>query len=149
MTTQNLTVHAVDAEQGLLLLKGAVPGPNGGLVLVRTAAKGGRCQVTHRRRFVDAAGETAGTVELPAEVFDVQVNIPLIHQVVVAQLAAARQGTHATKTRGEVSGGGRSRTARRAPAGPARARSARRSSPAVASCTARSRATTRSGPPRR
>ena len=40
VTTQNLTVHAVDAEKGLLLIKGAVPGPNGGLVLVRTAAKG-------------------------------------------------------------------------------------------------------------
>ncbi|MDX6272992.1 MAG: large subunit ribosomal protein [Frankiales bacterium] len=53
------------------------------------------------------SGGTAGSVELPAEIFDVQVNIPLIHQVVVAQLAAARQGTHDTKTRGEVSGGGR------------------------------------------
>lgn len=53
------------------------------------------------------AGSKAGTVDLPAEVFDVQVNIPLIHQVVVAQLAAARQGTHSTKTRGEVAGGGR------------------------------------------
>jgi large subunit ribosomal protein L3 len=40
VTTQNLTVHAVDEEKGLLLIKGAVPGPNGGLVLVRTAAKG-------------------------------------------------------------------------------------------------------------
>jgi large subunit ribosomal protein L4 len=56
---------------------------------------------------LDADGGKAGTVELPAEIFDVQVNIPLIHQVVVAQLAAARQGTHSTKTRGEVSGGGR------------------------------------------
>jgi large subunit ribosomal protein L4 len=46
-------------------------------------------------------------VDLPAEIFDVAVNIPLIHQVVVAQQAAARQGTHATKTRGEVRGGGR------------------------------------------
>ncbi len=46
-------------------------------------------------------------VDLPAEIFDVQVNIPLIHQVVVAQQAAARQGTHATKRRGEVRGGGR------------------------------------------
>ncbi|KGN39529.1 50S ribosomal protein L4 [Knoellia subterranea KCTC 19937] len=45
--------------------------------------------------------------ELPAEIFDVQTNVPLIHQVVVAQLAAARQGTHSTKTRGEVRGGGR------------------------------------------
>jgi large subunit ribosomal protein L4 len=53
------------------------------------------------------SGDTDGTVELPAEIFDVQVNVPLIHQVVVAQLAAARQGTHATKTRGEVRGGGR------------------------------------------
>jgi large subunit ribosomal protein L4 len=47
-----------------------------------------------------------GSVELPAELFDVQVNVPLIHQVVVAQLAAARQGTHKVKTRAEVRGGG-------------------------------------------
>ncbi|RLK60787.1 50S ribosomal protein L4 [Actinokineospora cianjurensis] len=52
-------------------------------------------------------GKTDGSVELPAEIFDVQANVPLMHQVVVAQLAAARQGTHSTKTRGEVSGGGR------------------------------------------
>jgi large subunit ribosomal protein L4 len=52
-------------------------------------------------------GTTGRTVELPEDVFGVQVNIPLIHQVVVAQLAAARQGTHKTKTRGEVRGGGR------------------------------------------
>jgi large subunit ribosomal protein L4 len=56
---------------------------------------------------LDAAGATTGTAELPAEVFDVQTNVPLIHQVVVAQLAAARQGTHDTKSRGEVRGGGR------------------------------------------
>jgi large subunit ribosomal protein L4 len=53
------------------------------------------------------AGDTAGSVELPEHIFDVQVNVPLIHQVVVGQLAAARQGTHATKTRGEVRGGGK------------------------------------------
>ncbi|MBS43985.1 MAG: 50S ribosomal protein L4 [Nocardioides sp.] len=47
------------------------------------------------------------SVDLPAEIFDAKVNVPLIHQVVVAQQAAARQGTHATKTRGEVRGGGR------------------------------------------
>ncbi|MEL4505043.1 50S ribosomal protein L4 [Luteococcus sp. H138] len=51
-------------------------------------------------------GKKAGTADLPAEIFDVQTNIPLIHQVVVAQQAAARQGTHATKTRGDVRGGG-------------------------------------------
>ena len=55
---------------------------------------------------IDATGTKTGTVELPSEVFDAQTNIPLIHQVVVAQLAAARQGTHSTKTRGEVRGGG-------------------------------------------
>jgi large subunit ribosomal protein L4 len=53
------------------------------------------------------SGESTGSVELPAEIFDVQVNVPLIHQVVVGQLAAARQGTHDTKGRGEVRGGGR------------------------------------------
>jgi large subunit ribosomal protein L4 len=53
------------------------------------------------------SGDKTGTVDLPAEIFDVQTNIPLIHQVVVAQQAAARQGTHSTKTRGEVRGGGR------------------------------------------
>jgi len=56
---------------------------------------------------VSPAGKKTGTIELPADVFDVQVNVPLIHQVVVGQLAAARQGTHSTKTRGDVRGGGR------------------------------------------
>jgi large subunit ribosomal protein L4 len=55
---------------------------------------------------IDATGKKTGSVDLPAEVFDVQTNVPLIHQVVVAQLAAARQGTHKTKGRGEVSGSG-------------------------------------------
>ncbi|MGZ6826713.1 MAG: 50S ribosomal protein L4, partial [Mycobacteriales bacterium] len=54
-----------------------------------------------------ANGATGRSVELPEDVFGVQVNVPLIHQVVVAQLAAARQGTHSTKTRGEVRGGGK------------------------------------------
>ncbi|MDO4257949.1 MAG: 50S ribosomal protein L4 [Actinomycetaceae bacterium] len=56
---------------------------------------------------LDLKGKKTGTVELPAEIFDVPTNIPLMHQVVVAQMAAARQGTHATKTRGQVSGGGK------------------------------------------
>jgi large subunit ribosomal protein L4 len=56
---------------------------------------------------IDAKGKKVDSVDLPAEVFDVQTNVPLIHQVVVAQLAAARQGTHKTKGRGEVSGAGR------------------------------------------
>jgi large subunit ribosomal protein L4 len=55
---------------------------------------------------VDVKGAKTGTAELPAELFDVPANVPLLHQVVTAQLAAARQGTHATKGRGEVRGGG-------------------------------------------
>ena len=53
------------------------------------------------------AGKNDGSVELPAELFDVEPNIALMHQVVEAQRAAARQGTHSTKTRGEVRGGGK------------------------------------------
>ena len=52
-------------------------------------------------------GATGRSVELPAAIFAQRVNIPLMHQVVVAQEAAARQGTHSTKTRGEVRGGGK------------------------------------------
>jgi len=57
--------------------------------------------------ILSPAGKKSGSVDLPDDVFDVQTNIPLIHQVVVGQLAAARQGTHSTKTRAEVRGGGR------------------------------------------
>jgi large subunit ribosomal protein L4 len=56
---------------------------------------------------VSPTSEEAGTAELPDAIFAAKVNVPLIHQVVVAQRAAARQGTHSTKTRGEVSGGGK------------------------------------------
>ena len=56
---------------------------------------------------LNVKGVKSGTVELPGNLFDVQTNVPLIHQVVVAQLAAARQGTHNTLRRGEVSGAGR------------------------------------------
>jgi large subunit ribosomal protein L4 len=64
---------------------------------------------TRTDRQVDVrtpAGETSGSVTLPGEFFDANANVSLMHQVVVAQLAAARQGTHSTKTRGQVSGGG-------------------------------------------
>jgi large subunit ribosomal protein L4 len=56
---------------------------------------------------VDARGKKAGSVDLPDDVFGVQVNVPVMHRVVRAQLAAARAGTHSTKTRSEVRGGGR------------------------------------------
>jgi 50S ribosomal protein L4, bacterial/organelle len=56
---------------------------------------------------LDQTGKKSGSIDLPANLFDVVTNVPLMHQVVVAQLAAARQGTHKTKRRGEVSGAGR------------------------------------------
>jgi large subunit ribosomal protein L4 len=56
---------------------------------------------------VSVIGAKDKTIELPEEIFGAKVNVPLIHQVVVAQQAAARQGTHATKTRGDVRGGGK------------------------------------------
>jgi len=58
-------------------------------------------------KVISASGAAGQPVELPDEIFDAKVNVPLIHQVVVAQEAAARQGTHSTKTRGAVRGGGR------------------------------------------
>ncbi|WP_291527158.1 50S ribosomal protein L4 [Bifidobacterium sp. UBA744] len=62
--------------------------------------------------ITDAQGKAAGTVDAPAELFgfsaeEVSAHVPLIHQVVIAQLAAARQGTHAVKNRSAVSGGGK------------------------------------------
>jgi large subunit ribosomal protein L4 len=69
-------------------------------------------------------------------VFDVQTNVPLIHQVVVAQLAAARQGTHSTKTAARSAGGGRKPYRQKGTGRARQGSTARRSSSAVASCTA-------------
>ena len=88
-------------------------------------------------------------VDLPAEIFDVEVNVPLIHQVVVAQQAAARQGTRSTKRRGEVRGGGRKPYKQK---GTGRARQGSTRAPQFAGggiVHGPSRVTTTSGPPRR
>ena len=63
--------------------------------------------MTRAVNVVSPSGSTDESVDLPAEIFEAKVNVPLIHQVVVAQQAAGRQGTHSTKTRGAVRGGGR------------------------------------------
>ena len=63
--------------------------------------------MTNSVDVLDVAGKKTGTANLPTELFDVQTNVPLIHQVVVAQLAAARQGTQSTKRHGEVQGTGK------------------------------------------
>ncbi|MEP6973690.1 MAG: 50S ribosomal protein L4 [Actinomycetota bacterium] len=57
--------------------------------------------------IVDAAGKKAGSRDLPADIFEASVNVPLMHQVVVASMAGLRAGTHKVKTRGEVRGGGK------------------------------------------
>src|SRR4029077_21253856 len=57
--------------------------------------------------IVDVAGAKTGSRDLPADVFEAEINVPLMHQVVVAGLASTRAGTHSTKTRGDVRGGGR------------------------------------------
>src|SRR5271166_3054465 len=69
--------------------------------------KGSQGQKTLKIDVKTPDGKVDGTIELPAELFDAPANIALMHQVVTAQRAAARQGTHSTKTRGDVSGGGR------------------------------------------
>ncbi|MGA7054785.1 MAG: 50S ribosomal protein L4 [Mycobacterium sp.] len=74
------------------------------------AEKAGQAEVEQKNLKIDVKtpdGKVDGSIELPAELFDAPANIALMHQVVTAQRAAARQGTHSTKTRGEVSGGGR------------------------------------------
>jgi large subunit ribosomal protein L4 len=73
----------------------------------KPAARAGRAARPAAKKAKGAPASTEVKVDLPAGIFDATVNVPLIHQVVVAQEAAARQGTHATKTRGQVRGGGR------------------------------------------
>ena len=73
----------------------------------KSAEKPAAKKTAAKKSAAKPAAPKAAKVDFPAEIFDVELNIPLIHQVVVAQQAAARQGTHATKTRGEVRGGGR------------------------------------------
>jgi large subunit ribosomal protein L4 len=73
----------------------------------RSSTKAAADTVAATVDVVDLTGKKVGSVDLPGEWFAGDVNIPVMHQVVTAQLAAARQGTHKTKTRAEVSGGGR------------------------------------------
>ena len=94
------------------------------------------------------AGKDSGTADLPDEIFGVEPNVGVMHQVVTAQLAAARAGTQSTKTRAEVKGGG-AKPWRQKGTGRARQGSGRPTGVVAASPTARSRAATSSGRPRR
>ena len=114
VTTLNLEVVECDVERNLLLVKGSVPGP-------RARGGGRRAQCREVRRegrekeqliamaqitLKNPAGKNAGKVELADELFGIQPNVPVMHQVVTAQLAGRRAGTQSTKTRSEVRGGG-------------------------------------------
>ena len=91
VTVQRLSVVRVDADRNLILIKGAIPGAKNSFVVIKDTV----------------AGQQIGDIELNESVFGVEVNEGLVHQAVVMQLAAQRLGTHATKTRGLVRGGGR------------------------------------------
>ena len=94
-------------------------------------------------------GDAAGSVELPAEVFNVQTNVPLIHQVVCGATGCPGRGHTRRRPAPRSPVVAASRTGRRAPAAPVRVRYALRSSPAVVWSMARRRAATRRRPPRR
>ena len=149
VTTLNLEVVQADAERELLLVKGAVPGPRGGLVLIRDAVKRGPVMAARRPSSIPDRHQTPGRSSWPTRVFGVQPNVPVMHQVVTAQLAHAAPARRPPRPAPRSAAAARSRGTRRAPAAPARARSARRTGAVVASPSARSPATTPSAPPRR
>ncbi len=114
VTTLNLEVVMADPEREIILVKGAVPGPTGwhgphpqrreGREVMTDTMVEARPSLLVER--CNDSGELLGVVQLDQEYFGALVNVPLLHQVVTAQLAAKRSGTHSTKTRAEVSGGG-------------------------------------------
>src|SRR5690606_15832140 len=114
-TVQGLRVVKVDAERNLLLIRGSVPGAKGSLLEIRETVKkkAWRVQATGGGKGVpkvavyNMKGEQVGDLERSETVFGAPVNEGLVHQAVVRYLANQRQGTASTKTRGEVSGGGR------------------------------------------
>ena len=112
VTVQNLEVVRVDAENNLLLVKGAVPGPKKALVTTqRETVKAGKVNAEDRKggtlqmakvSVYNMEGKEVGTMELNDAVFGVEVNEHLVHMAVVQQLANNRQGTQKAKTRSEV-----------------------------------------------
>ena len=150
VTTLNLEVVEADAERDLLLVEGRGPRPRGGVVIVRDAVKAaGREVLMASVNVQDARRRRRGTVELDDDVFGIEPNVPVMHQVVTAQLPPAGRARRAPRPAPRCAAVAPSRAARRAPAAPARARSGRRTGPAAASPSARSPAATPSAPRRR
>ena len=136
VTQVGLSVHSIDPERNLLLVKGAVPGPKNGIVEIRedVVMAAPKAPLLARR-------QEAKDVSLDETIFGAEVKAHLVHEAVRAEQNAKRQGTRAAKSRGLVSGG-RAKPWRQKGTGRARrARSARRSSRAAASRSRRARAT--------
>ena len=109
VTTLNLEVVESDPERNLLLVKGSVPGPRRGRRGPQRRQVSGREGLSRTMAEItikNATGSDAGTVTLDDEMFAVEPNVSVMHQVVTAQLASRRAGTQSTKTRSEVRGGG-------------------------------------------
>ena len=110
VTSQNLKIVLIDADRNLLGVRGAVPGAKGSIVMIKGCAQAVAWNGSEAIMEVDVVnmeGEKVRTVELPAQIFEAPINVDLMHQAYVRQMANARLGTHKTKARSEVSGGGR------------------------------------------
>ena len=107
VTTLNLEVVEGDAERDLLLVKGAVPGPERRpRVRAQRGEGGGEGDEPRSTMKTADRRRRAARSSCPTTIFGIEPNVAVMHQVVTAQLAAARAGTHSTKTRAEVRGGG-------------------------------------------
>ena len=109
ITIQNLEVIKVDLDKNVILVKGSVPGAKGAILKLKTSVKS---KVRRERQMpkvdvYDVEGKKVKTLELKEEVFGLTPNEAVVHSVLVNYLANQRQGTQSTKTRAEVSGGGR------------------------------------------
>ena len=109
VTVQNLTVAKVDAENNLIAVKGAIPGPNGGIVVVRDSVKASGKEETSMPSIavLNMQGKEVGQQELSEAVFGIEPNVSVMNDMVKNYLANQRQGTQSALTRSEVSGGGK------------------------------------------
>ena len=112
ITVKGLEVVSIDLDRNLLLLKGGVPGATNGLLQIRRKEESGRQPVEKPYTIMDILvknqnGDTVETIQLDDTVFNVPMNHSLVHQAQVIYQLNKRQGTHSTKTKAQVSGGGR------------------------------------------
>ena len=100
----HLKVMMVDVERNLIAVRGSVPGANGGIVYIKQAARDKRAEDHGFKVAVkNLKGEQVNEIDLPESIFGAPVDVPLMHQALLRQLANAHLGTHDTQTRSEVS----------------------------------------------